>query len=112
MPEALQTPLAAPEDLRASQTGKGFGEITETCVCRMINPGWIGPGKAHVSVQQAAACRVSQNKRSGRGPGVRVLDESSERGCGLTTEQNARCVDNRGSLSPLPSKDETQGPRL
>lgn len=30
----------------------------------MINPGWVCPGKAHVGLQQAAACRILQNKLS------------------------------------------------
>lgn len=42
----LQKLLATHEDFRASETGKGFGEITGKVVCRMINPGWTGPGRA------------------------------------------------------------------
>ena len=70
--------LATREDSRASETGKGFGEITGKFVHRMINPGWTGPGKAHVGFQQAAACRISQNKQPHEEARVRVLDESSE----------------------------------
>lgn len=44
----------------------------------MINPEWTGPGKAHVGFQQAAALRISQNKRPHEEARVRVLDESSE----------------------------------
>lgn len=60
--------LATHEDFRASETGKSLREITGKFAHSMINPGWIGPGKAHVGLQQAAACRISQDRPSNGGP--------------------------------------------
>lgn len=63
--------------------------------------------KAHVGFQEAAACRISRNKRSHGAACVHVLDESSEWRWGLTVEEYARCVDHWAPLNPLTSQ-ETQ----
>ena len=72
--------LATREDFRASETGRSFGEITGNFLRCMINPGWMDPGKAHVGLQHAAACRTSRNKPTNGEAWVRVLDESWNEG--------------------------------